>query len=57
MRMVVCTEGVLRLWCDEAENVRWDELRELRRDRRGHYAFSRADGTRFIINHVYVGTS
>jgi hypothetical protein len=53
LRMVVCSEGLLRLWSDEAESMRWDEIRELWRDRQGNYAFSRADGTRFIINHVY----
>ena len=52
LRLVVCTEGVLRLWNDEAESIRWEEIRELWRDRHGQYAFSRADGTRFIINHV-----
>jgi hypothetical protein len=51
--MVVCTDGLLRLWHDEVESVRWDEIRELWRDRQGNYAFSRADGTRFIINHVF----
>jgi hypothetical protein len=52
LRLVVCSEGLLRLWNEEAESIRWDEIRELWRDRQGHYAFSRADGTRFIINHV-----
>jgi hypothetical protein len=51
--MVVCTDGLLRLWHDETESVRWDEISELWRDRRGHYAFSRADGTRFIVNHIF----
>jgi hypothetical protein len=53
LRLVVCTEGVLRLWCDEAESIRWEEIQELWRDRHGHYAFARVDGTRFIINHVF----
>ena len=53
LRMVVCTEGLLRLWSKEAESMRWDEIRELWRDRQGNCAFSRADGTRFIINHVF----
>lgn len=53
LRLVVCTEGLLRLWNDEAESVRWEEIRELWRDRWGNYAFARADGTRFIVNHVF----
>lgn len=53
LRMVVCTEGLLRLWNNEAESMRWDEIRELWRDRQGNYSFSGDDGTRFIINHVF----
>jgi hypothetical protein len=53
LRMVVCSEGLLRVWNDEAESIRWDELRELWRDRHGRYTFARADGTRFVINHVF----
>ena len=53
LHMVVCSEGLLRLWNNEAEAIRWDEIGELWRDRRGNYAFSRADGTRFIVNHVF----
>jgi hypothetical protein len=53
LRLVVCTEGVLRLWNDETESIRWEEIQELWRDGHGHYAFARVDGTRFIINHVF----
>lgn len=52
-RLVVCTGDLLRLWDNEAESMRWDELRELWRDRQGNYTFSHADGTRFIINYVF----
>ena len=27
LRLVVCTEGVLRLWRDEAESIRWGRYR------------------------------
>ena len=53
LRMVVCTEGLLRTYENTTESIRWDEIGELWRDRRGNYAFSRTDGTRFIVNHVF----
>ena len=53
LRMVVCTEGLLRTYENTAESIRWDEIGKLWRDRRGNYAFSQADGTRFIVNHVF----
>lgn len=53
LRLVVCSEGLLRIWNNEAESIRWDEIGELWRDRQGNYAFSRSDGTRFVINHVF----
>jgi Family of unknown function (DUF6585) len=54
LQMVVCTEGLVRVWEGNADSIRWDEIRELWRDRRGGYTFSRTDGTRFIINHVFL---
>src|SRR5258708_5467417 len=51
--MVVCTEGLLRTYENTTESIRWDEIGELWRDRRGTYTFSRADSTRFIVNHVF----
>jgi hypothetical protein len=53
LRMVVCTEGLIRVWNEQIASIRWDEIRELWLDGRGVYTFSRTDGTRFIINHVF----
>jgi MFS family permease len=53
LRMVVCTEGLLRTYENTTESIRWDEIGELWCDRRGTYTFSRADSTRFIVNHVF----
>lgn len=53
LRMVVCTEGLLRTYENTTESIRWDEIGELWCDRRGTYTFSRADSTHFIVNHVF----
>src|SRR5258708_9412850 len=44
--MVVCTEGLLRTYENTTESIRWDEIGELWRDRRGAYALPRARTTR-----------
>ena len=53
MRIVICTEGLLRVHNDEADSIHWDEIRELWRNKRDVYTFMGTDGTRFNINQVF----